>query len=228
MRMTSSTATGRSPATETTSTCAEAPPIMPASSRSTPRTTAGSACAARGSAPAARASAASRSCASAGPMKRPSRAARSAAGAAPPQPPASPAANTSTKARACARSSASARPSTDTPTSRPTLASIDQTRLWVIGSRLVMPNSACGRVQVQPNSPASTKPRSRMPDTASAGSSSVHSHSRKPPRMPAVAPARVASRQNSPSTNAGANCATAQKLTSPIDTSAVVLPICCM
>ena len=143
MRITSSTATGRSPATEATSTCADAPPIIPANSRSTPRTTAGSACGARGSAPAARVRSCNRAWARAGPMKRPSRVARSARRAAPLQPVISAGvANTSTKARACARSNAEGRTSTDTPTSRPILASMDQNRLWVIGSNPVRPNSA--------------------------------------------------------------------------------------
>ena len=63
-------------------------------------------------------------------------------------------------------------------------------------------------------------PVGNQPDLAIDGSSSVQVHSAKPADRPASAPARVPPFQYMPPSSAGANCATAAKLISPLLTRA--------
>ena len=136
----------------------------------------------------------------AGPMKRPSRAARSASRRAPAPGAglARRAANTSTKARACARSKAEGRDQHGQPDQQADIGQHGPEQ--AVGDR-VEPGQPEQRLRPGPG-PAEqagveVARGAGCPDSASEGRNSVQAHTRNPAAMPASAPSRVAPRQNS-------------------------------
>ena len=82
------------------------------------------------------------------------------------------------------------RPTSEAPTRQPMLAVRLHSSAWVIGSRPPRPNSSYGLSMAIPNRPSVRNVGSSQPERASAGTSSVYSHTRNPAVKPRSAPRR--------------------------------------